>query len=1594
MKSSIFFLVLLCSVISWGQSIVTNPISGTNPNTANPYTVGQVINPNITVSGIGRGTGISGSNANNRYNANNWSTTVLDLNDYFEFTIIPNSGFQINFASFTYTSQVSSGTASQVFRSSLDGFTSNIGSPTTTGTTISLTGAAYQNVTTAITFRIYSFGLAASGTTFSINDFTFNGFVTSTTGCSTPINPASSLTISAIGTTTANFSWTNANGSTGTVVTVRPTTSSEVAPLNLVNYAPNADYSSAVETFAGSGNKVVYLNAGTSSNTIGLISGTQYTATVYSYNTPNCYFTVTPDTKNFYTLANEPSAHATFLSCSTITTSQINLNFSAANTIPNANGYMILYGENGIPTGIPTDGVYFPTGTTFGNSTVAGYTSGSGTDTTFNILGLNGGTTYYFMLVPFGSNMSIAETLNYKTTGTIPVTSGCITSVTPEINIKGIIGTNPSIVDGDVTPQGTDNTLFTTVVVGSSQTKTFRIQNLGNALLSIASITMIGGTAPSDFVVSGITVPTTIAAGGSLDFVVTFMPSASGIRNTTITITNNDSNENPYDYVIQGTGIIVPSIDMNVKGNGQSIPDNNLYPIGTNFTAFGVATVGVTTITKTYTIENLGFTDLTLTGSPLVSITGPHASLFTVTVQPSTAIVLGGSSITFEVTFNPTSPGAKNATIVIANDDPDENPYNFNINGTAKGTNNIYVYGNGNDINSGVATTSLTNLTNFGSQAVISGVKQNTFVITNLSAASRYFSNITISGPDAVLFSVIAQPSNNAVGTGNSTSFTINFTPTSVGNKNATVIFSSFTDSARTLQDINDPPTYTFAISGIGSDYAVCTIGSTQTIAQQDFETNPAQPILGYSYETDGSVTLAGGTFDNGSGPKNAFIGSKSFQFSGIGITSVKTTVLTLNAVDVSQFENINLSIKIGAFRTGSTQGLDINDFVQVESSVDGGINWSSEAVLRAYSNSRWDFDATGVFNAYYTGTNNGPTIDSRNGNAELPNGYATFNVKNLPSVSNLLLRMTLTVDRNDEIWAIDNIKIEGQVPQITTWDGTSWSAGFPTSTMKAVFDGNYTTSALTNQGSIQACECQINSGKIVTIGTGYYIEIQSKLTNDGILNVANNASLIQVNDNALNSGIGITNVTRTTASYELYDYTYWSSPILNPSLNSALGLWRLDYSFLFNTANFQDIITASTGVAPADSFDDNGDAWQHVYGSDLMIPGVGYAVMAPTLGLFPTTTNAVFSGKPNNGVVTIPMVLSQNVANSLDDYNLIGNPYPSAIFADTFISANTDISGTLYFWTHIGNISSSNPGPDLYNFNSDDYAMYNLSGGTAASNTGSTMPTGYIASGQGFFVEAITANDVIFNNSMRNKTYSNHNFYRPISPILAQVYGEKSRIWLNLQNPDGMFSQQLVAYTENSTLGYDRGYDGIVNLSNNYISFYSFIDNDLYRIQARSAFDLNDLVPLGFFSAVSGSFTISINSLDGIFENQNVYLQDNELGIVHDLTQSPYSFTAHYGNNNERFVLRYTTALENENFENSSNNVVLATSNNQITIKSPFEKIASVTIFDILGREIVRKENVSENEIIFNNIALKNQTLIVKIQLQNGEIVTRKIII
>ncbi|MDY6837397.1 MAG: choice-of-anchor D domain-containing protein [Thermodesulfobacteriota bacterium] len=243
----------------------------------------------------------------------------------------------------------------------------------------------------------------------------------------------------------------------------------------------------------------------------------------------------------------------------------------------------------------------------------------------------------------------------------------------PEIAVEG---NGSTIADGDNTPSTGDHTDFGSADVGGGQVvRTFTIKNLGTSALNLTGSPMVavGGSHTSDFTVTAFP-STPVPAGGSRTFQVTFDPSAAGLRSATLSIANNDADEDPYDFAIQGTG--TAEAEINLKQGATNIPDGGSHDFGSH--ALGTYTDVV------FTIENTGAADLTLSGSPIITITGTDADQFSVEIQPTSPVAPSGDT-TFTIRFSPDSVGAKTATIAMANNDSDENPYNLTLNGTGGG---------------------------------------------------------------------------------------------------------------------------------------------------------------------------------------------------------------------------------------------------------------------------------------------------------------------------------------------------------------------------------------------------------------------------------------------------------------------------------------------------------------------------------------------------------------------------------------------------------------------------------------------------------------------------------------------------------------------------------------------------------------------------------------------------------------------------------------------------------------------------------------------------------------------------------------------
>ncbi len=375
-------------------------------------------------------------------------------------------------------------------------------------------------------------------------------------------------------------------------------------------------------------------------------------------------------------------------------------------------------------------------------------------------------------------------------TGTVVVVGA------PEIAVEQPLGAN--INDGG-------NKDFGSVLVGTNTSLTFTIKNLGTAELTGLNIVINGADAAMFTVTTNAVAP--VGSNGATTFTVQFAPISAGVKTAALHIASNDSDENPFDITITGTGtavvVLVPEIAVE-------------QPLGANINDggsknFGSVLVGTNT-SLTFTITNLGAADLTGLG---ITIDGADAAMFTVTTNAVSPVGSNGVT-TFTVRFAPVSAGAKTAALHIASNDGDENPFDITITGT--GTVVVVLVPEiaveqpfGANINDGG---------NKDFSSVLVGTNSSLiFTIKNTGTADLTGLGITIDGADSTLFTVTAHPTTPLNGPSGTTTFTVKFSPLSAGLKTAVLHIAS-----------NDSDENPFDITITGTGTAVVIVSTNLTV--------------------------------------------------------------------------------------------------------------------------------------------------------------------------------------------------------------------------------------------------------------------------------------------------------------------------------------------------------------------------------------------------------------------------------------------------------------------------------------------------------------------------------------------------------------------------------------------------------------------------------------------------------------------------------------------------------------------------------------------------------------------------------------------
>jgi GEVED domain len=548
-----------------------------------------------------------------------------------------------------------------------------------------------------------------------------------------------------------------------------------------------------------------------------------------------------------------------------------------------------------------------------------------------------------------------------------------------------------------------------------------------------------------------------------------------------------------------------------------------------------------------------------------------------------------------------------------------------------------------------------------------------------------------------------------------------------------------------------------------------------------------------------------------------------------------------------------------------------------------------------------------------------------------------------------------------------------------TDWnDPANWCGGqVPTA------DDHVVISDVTNQPMVTGNITVV--GNTLTVADGATLNIQGgsvlNITNavtvapTGSLVLENYAHLLQGAAVTTNPNSGSIEVNRLSSPIFRLDYTMWSSPVENQKLKDFSPETLNNRFYIYN--ELSDQYATITDPVNTD-----------------MAEGRGYLVRVEnTHPAYNATTNPTgtpwqgqFNGRPRSGNINVPMT------NTLSGYNGTGNPYPSPINIYAFYAANTNTiadGSALYFWrkkNEAGTGSYAKVTKLAYTANTAN--VWGDTGGNAFNGSPSTW---VINPGQGFIVQATgTDNMLHFNNAMR-VGLNNLQFFRT-----AQDEDEAtiSRLWLNFTGAEGVFAQAAIGYTDMTTMDIDYGWDGKAFVNDGNASLFSLAGEATLGIQARSQFDAQDVVPMGFRADSPGSYTISLDHMDGVFAaDQDIFLKDNLLGgLTHDLKDSAYTFETEAGLFTARFEVVYAEALGTHNPVLDANNVIVYKQGTAININAGKFEMTGVTIYDTRGRELYSKDGINATETVIDDLHSDQQVLIIQIDTVEGK-VTKRII-
>jgi hypothetical protein len=387
--------------------------------------------------------------------------------------------------------------------------------------------------------------------------------------------------------------------------------------------------------------------------------------------------------------------------------------------------------------------------------------------------------------------------------------------------------------------------------------------------------------------------------------------------------------------------------------------------------------------------------------------------------------------------------------------------------------------------------------------------------------------------------------------------------------------------------------------------------------------------------------------------------------------------------------------------------------------------------------------------------------------------------------------------------------------------------------------------------------------------------------------------------------------------------------------------------------------------------------AYWNTVSSGTMALGTGYVVNASN----PLST-ITFTGTSLNTSDQTPITLTNTTANPMHGYNLIGNPYPSYIDWSLVKSASTNIDPTMWYRTMNGSV---------YEFDT-----YNTTSGLGTNN--GVLVTQFIPPMQAIWVHVTDGQPtgtLAITNNMRS--HQNQSLAQNLLKSRAIINTTQQVLRLLVSNAVNS-DEAIVLFNPSASNGYDA-YDS-PKMSNNNAAIpeiYTTAGTEKLVINGMNSITPDTEIPLGFKTGQSNAFSIKATEFSNFDSDTKVYLKDNLLNTVQDLTDgTAYTFASDVASTTSRFSVVFKSVGMTTGVQAAANDpsvLIYKNANNQIAVNctGSISDNAFVSVYNALGQKLESKQMTSSTTVI--NKSFTSGVYVVTVN-NGGKSTTKKVIL